>query len=89
MGPHVYRPTAVAPSPHQGLGAIHVDVAPGARQILMTAAARALDDGRAEIELRDLLLALTRHESSAPLLADLGVDEHTMSEAIKRRLEPE
>jgi hypothetical protein len=38
----------------------------------MVAAARALDDGRAEIEASDVLLALTRDETIAPLLADLS-----------------
>ena len=54
------------------------------RQLLMLAAARSLEDRRTEIELRDLLLALTQDESTAPLLAELGVDESAMRNAIAR-----
>jgi hypothetical protein len=55
----------------------------------MAAAAQSLEDGRTEIEPRDLLLALTRHQSTAPALSDLGVDEGTMRDAIWRREQPE
>jgi ATP-dependent Clp protease ATP-binding subunit ClpC len=54
------------------------------RRLLMTAGARALDDGRSQIDAADLLLALTRDETTSPLLADLGVDEAAMRKAIKR-----
>ena len=69
---------------------IHVGLAREVLELLMTAAARSLDDHRTEIELEDLLLALTRDESTAPLLAGLGVDESAIRGAIRsRHAEPE
>ena len=64
---------------------IRVGPGAGARRLLTVAAGRALDDGRSEIEARDVLLALTRDEKIAPLLAELGVDEATVLEALARR----
>jgi ATP-dependent Clp protease ATP-binding subunit ClpC len=65
-------------------------VGPGAaaRRLLMLAAARALDDGRSEIESRDVLLALIRDEKMGPVLADLGVDEAAVTRALDRRRPP-
>ena len=62
-------------------------VGPGAgvRRLLLVSAGRALDDGRSEIEARDVLLALTRDETIAPVLEDLGVDEAAVLEALARR----
>jgi hypothetical protein len=53
----------------------------------MAAAARSLEDGRMEIEPCDVLCALTRHQRTAPApaLGDLGVDEGTKCDAIRRR----
>jgi ATP-dependent Clp protease ATP-binding subunit ClpA len=70
-------------------GSIRVGSTLQLRQLLMIAAARALDDGRTEIDALDVLLALTRHQATAPLLADLGVDEATVREAIKRPQTPD
>jgi ATP-dependent Clp protease ATP-binding subunit ClpC len=67
---------------------IRVGPGAGARRLLVLAAGRALDDGRAEIESRDVLLALTRDEKIAPVLADLGVDEAAVLEALARRRGP-
>ncbi len=64
---------------------IRVGPGAGVRRLLLVAAGRALDDGRSEIEARDVLLALTREETIAPVLADLGVDEAAMLEALARR----
>ena len=64
---------------------IRVGPGAGARRLLTVAAGRALDDGRSEIEARDVLLALTRDEKIAPLLAELGVDEAAILEALARR----
>jgi hypothetical protein len=55
----------------------------------MVAAARALDDGRSEINAGDVLLALTRDQMTAPLLANRGVDEAWVRDAIKRAGAPE
>jgi ATP-dependent Clp protease ATP-binding subunit ClpC len=57
---------------------IQVDLTSRVNRLLMVAAARSLDDGRTEIELRDLLLALT------PVLVALGVEESVMVGAIDR-----
>ncbi len=63
------------------------------RQLLMTAAARALDDGRSEIRVRDVLHAIAGDEKTAPWLADVGLDlliaelepeEAGLREAIER-----
>ena len=68
---------------------IRVGPGAGARRLLVVAAGRALDDGRSEIESRDVLLALTRDEKIAPVLADLGVDEAAVLEALARRRGPQ
>jgi ATP-dependent Clp protease ATP-binding subunit ClpC len=67
---------------------IRVGPGAGARRLLGLAAGRALDDGRSEIDSRDVLLALTRDEKIAPVLADLGVDEAAVLEALARRRLP-
>ncbi|MGB0096328.1 MAG: Clp protease N-terminal domain-containing protein [Solirubrobacteraceae bacterium] len=59
-----------------------------ALRLLMAASARALDDGRSEFNVTDLLLALTGNDETAALLADLGVDEQAMREAIERHRAP-
>jgi hypothetical protein len=61
---------------------IHVGLAPHLSRLLMVAAARALDDGRADIRLGDLMLALVRDEEAAGLLSRLGVDETSVRKAI-------
>jgi hypothetical protein len=68
---------------------IRVGASASARRLLMVAAARALDDGRLEIEPHDVLLALTRDESTAPLLANLGVDEAAMRAALQPHPAPD
>ena len=55
------------------------------REVLARAAGQAAHDGRAEIDLGDLLLGLLRDERAATLLADLGIDETKLTEAIERR----
>ena len=64
---------------------IRVGPGAGARRLLLVAAGRALDDGRSVIEARDVLIALTRDETIAPVLADLGVDEAAVLDALARR----
>jgi hypothetical protein len=65
---------------------IRVGPSPRVRRVLMFAGARALEEGRMQIELRDVLLALTRDEELGPLLADLGADEATLRRALDERL---
>jgi len=62
-------------------------VAPGGDvlRLLMSTAARALDGGRTEMTMRDLLLALVRDEDVGPVLAALGVEEAAILEAFDRR----
>ncbi len=63
---------------------IHVDFATPVRELLMLAASRSLGEKRGQLELDDLLVALTRHSYSAPMLAELGVDETAIKNAIDR-----
>jgi ATP-dependent Clp protease ATP-binding subunit ClpC len=68
---------------------IRVGPGAGVRRLLIVAAGRALDDGRSEIESRDVLLALTRDAKIRPVLAELGVDEAAVLRALERRRPPE
>jgi ATP-dependent Clp protease ATP-binding subunit ClpC len=63
---------------------IHVDPSAIVRRLLMSGAARALDDSRSEIEVADLLLALTRDEATSRLLASLGVDVTAVRNALEQ-----
>jgi ATP-dependent Clp protease ATP-binding subunit ClpA len=47
-------------------GSVSVTASPAVRSLLMSAAARALDDGRTEIELHDVVLALGGDQTAAP-----------------------
>jgi ATP-dependent Clp protease ATP-binding subunit ClpA len=51
--------------------------------ILMSAAARALEDGRTEMTIADLLIALSRAEQTGPLLARLGAGEAAIRAAFE------
>jgi ATP-dependent Clp protease ATP-binding subunit ClpA len=59
--------------------------APDAHRLLMAAAAHALDEGRTEFAIDDLLLTLTQRDETAGLLADLGVNVQTLREGIEKR----
>ena len=50
----------------------------------MSTAARALEGGRTEMTMRDLLLALVRDEDAGPVLATLGVEEAAILGAFDR-----
>jgi ATP-dependent Clp protease ATP-binding subunit ClpA len=65
---------------------IRVGPSPRVRRVLMSASARALEEGRMQIEPRDVLLALTRDEQLGPLLADLGADEAAVQRALDEHL---
>jgi ATP-dependent Clp protease ATP-binding subunit ClpC len=65
--------------------AISVGPTARVRLLLRVAAAQALNDGRSEIDTEDVLLALTRAERSASLLAELGIGEADVRAAIERR----
>ena len=84
-----YGPDKPPPWPRQPPSGFEewIRIGPGAgvRRLLLVAAGRALDDGRSVIEARDVLLALTRDETIAPVLADLGVDEAAVLDALARR----
>jgi hypothetical protein len=53
--------------------------------LLMSSAARALEGGRTEMTMRDLLLALVRDEDVGPVLPALGVEEAAILEVLDRR----
>ena len=85
-------PSAIGP-PSLPIGRVEdwfrVGPGTGARRLLMRAAARALDEGRSQIEPRDILIALARDEQMGPVLAELGLDEAAVLRAIERRRPPE
>jgi ATP-dependent Clp protease ATP-binding subunit ClpC len=85
------RPAATGPPAGSNGFEEWIRVGPGAgvRRLLMVAAARALDEGREDIQPRDVLIALTRDEHAGPLLADLGVDDVAILRALERRPSPE
>jgi ATP-dependent Clp protease ATP-binding subunit ClpC len=66
----------------------HVNPSATVRRLLMSGAARALDDGRSEIEVADLLLALTRDEATSRLLTSLGVDVTAVRDTLERESPP-
>jgi ATP-dependent Clp protease ATP-binding subunit ClpC len=68
-------------APHR----VQVDPSAEVRRLLVRAAACALEEGREETRLGDLLIALTRDPASAGVLAELGVDEPTVRRALERR----
>ncbi|MBV9166875.1 MAG: hypothetical protein JO342_12070 [Solirubrobacterales bacterium] len=76
----------VVPMPHLPRSSpdfpIQVGLAPELRRVLMLAAARALDDGRTDTQLRDLMLALVRDEQAAALFSRLNIDETSVRRAI-------
>ena len=59
------------------------------RRLLMSATARALDGGRSEIDVADLLLALTSDEATSRLLASLGVDVTAVRDTLERTAPPD
>ncbi len=87
--PRTQAPTAAAGAPPASGNGFEewIRVGPGAglRRLLMVAGARALDEGREDIQPRDVLLALTRDEHTGPLLAELGVDDVAIARALERR----
>ncbi len=64
---------------------VHVDPSPEVRRLLMRAAACALEEGRDEMRLEDFLIGLTRDPAAAELLVELGIDETSVRNALKRR----
>ncbi len=69
----------------RSIGGVQVIPSPPLRRLLMAAAALALDDSRTEIDIDDVWRALTREPTAIRLAAELGIDEHKVREAIKRR----
>lgn len=65
--------------------AVRIYPSPAVRRLLMTAGASALDDGRTEIEIDDLWVALMREPTALRLAAQLGIDESAVREALARR----
>jgi ATP-dependent Clp protease ATP-binding subunit ClpA len=67
---------------------IHVNPSAIVHRLLMSGAARALEDGRSQIEVADLLLALTRDEATSQLLASLGVDVTAVRNTLEQESPP-
>ena len=88
------RPEARARAAHTEVtyvsteASIHVNPSAIVHRLLMSGAARALDDGRSEIEVADLLLALTRDEATSRLLASLCVDVTAVRDTLERESPP-
>jgi ATP-dependent Clp protease ATP-binding subunit ClpC len=59
------------------------------RRLLMSATARMLDGGRSEIDVADVLLALTSDEATARLLTSLGVDVTAVRDTLERTAPPD
>lgn len=84
--PERHRPVSVVDAGvrvERSIG-IRVDPLPAVRRLLMGAAARALDGGRAEIETEDVLIALVRDAGVARLLAEAGIGEDLIQTLIAR-----
>jgi ATP-dependent Clp protease ATP-binding subunit ClpA len=64
---------------------IRIDQSPTVRRLLMAASALALDDGRTEIEIDDLWVALTREPTAQRVAVELGIDERAVRDAISRQ----
>jgi hypothetical protein len=71
--------------PRQRSMGVRVNPSPPVRRLLMAAGALALDDGRTEIDIDDVWVALTREPTAVQLAADLGLDEPAVRAAIARR----
>ena len=68
---------------------IHLNPSAIVRRLLMSGGARARDDGRSEIEVGDLLVALTRDEATSQLLTSLGVDVTAVRDTLERTAPPD
>jgi ATP-dependent Clp protease ATP-binding subunit ClpA len=75
-------PAAPVPLAAEQDDRIRVRVSTRVRRLLMLAAARALEDDRTHTDVPDLLLALSRDEQVADVLAKLGTDEQSLRTAI-------
>jgi len=64
---------------------ITVEFAPGARRLLMSAAASALGSGRSDVEVHDLLSAMLSDEDVAATLTELGGDAAAIRSALAAR----
>jgi hypothetical protein len=58
------------------------------RRLLTSATARALDGGRSQIDVADVLLALTSDEATSRLFASLGVDVTALRDTLEREAPP-
>jgi hypothetical protein len=87
-GPEARAYAASRASDVSSQASIHVNPSAILRRLLRSGAARALDDGRSEIEVADLLVALTRDEATSQLLASLGVDVTAVRDTLEREAPP-
>lgn len=63
---------------------VRVQASAEVHRVMQSAAARALDDGRSQIGLADLLLALSGEQASGAVLAELGIDEASIRRVMDR-----
>jgi ATP-dependent Clp protease ATP-binding subunit ClpC len=87
-GPEARAYAASRASDVSSQASIHLNPSAIVRRLLMSGAARACDDGRSEIEVADLLVALTRDEATSRLLASLGVDVTAVRDTLEREAPP-
>ena len=78
-------PVPVLERVERPIGGVQVVASTPLRRLLMAAATLALDDGRTEIDIDDVWLALTREPTTIRLASELGIDEQKVRDAIKRR----
>jgi ATP-dependent Clp protease ATP-binding subunit ClpA len=74
-------PVPVVEPAERSLG-FRVDPSPSVRRLLIAAGALALDDGRTQIEIDDVWLALTREPTAIQLASALGIDADKVRAAI-------
>jgi hypothetical protein len=67
---------------------VHVNTSAIVRRLLMSGTAQALDDGGSQIEVADLLLALTNDETTSRLLTSLSVDVTAVRATLEREAPP-
>jgi Clp amino terminal domain, pathogenicity island component len=79
-------PVPVVERVEGSIGGVQVVPSVPLRRLLMAAAGLALDDARTEIDIDDdVWLALTCERTAIRLASELGIDEHKIREAIRRR----
>ena len=82
------RAYAVSRASVSSEASMNVNPSAPVRRVLMSATAQALDGGRSQIDVADVLLALTSDEATSRLLASLGVDLTALRDTLEREAPP-